>query len=73
VEISIKGSQRNTNRSKSNDDVLPGPDSAVFVFYPGRHGTILDLVEDKHSIKLIESIEALAAVHKSGIGPRLPT
>jgi hypothetical protein len=27
-----------------------------------------DLVEDKHSIKLIESIEELAAVHESGIG-----
>jgi hypothetical protein len=32
-------------------------------------GDFDDLVEDKHSIKLIQSIEELAAVHESGIGP----
>jgi hypothetical protein len=38
------------------------------VFYPSRRGPMGDLVEDKHSIMLIQSIEELAAVHESGIG-----
>jgi putative intracellular protease/amidase len=55
------GFSRDTNNT--NGQVLSGPTTSgedLFdtVFYPGGHGPMWDLADDKHSIKLIESFLA---------------